>query len=68
LGLTQGELVERLGLEEEFDQERISKFERGKLKPPMTLQEERLSWLPGKGQFTAERSILILMKRTGLKP
>jgi transcriptional regulator with XRE-family HTH domain len=35
LGLTQDELVERLGLEEEFDQERISKFERGKLEPPL---------------------------------
>jgi len=33
LGLTQDELVGRLGLEEEFDQERISKFERGKLEP-----------------------------------
>jgi transcriptional regulator with XRE-family HTH domain len=35
LGLTQDELVERLGLEDEFDQERISKFERGKLEPPL---------------------------------
>lgn len=35
LGLTQDELVERLGLESEFDQERISKFERGKLEPPL---------------------------------
>jgi transcriptional regulator with XRE-family HTH domain len=35
LGLTQDELVERLGLEKEFDQERISKFERGKLEPPL---------------------------------
>lgn len=35
LGLTQDELVERLGLEGEFDQERISKFERGKLEPPL---------------------------------
>lgn len=35
LGLTQDELVERLGLEEEFDQERISKFERGRLEPPL---------------------------------
>ncbi len=35
LGLTQDELVEGLGLKEEFDQERISKFERGKLEPPL---------------------------------
>jgi len=35
LGLTQDELVEQLGLEGEFDQERISKFERGKLEPPL---------------------------------
>jgi transcriptional regulator with XRE-family HTH domain len=35
LGLTQDELVERLGLEDEFDQERVSKFERGKLEPPL---------------------------------
>jgi transcriptional regulator with XRE-family HTH domain len=35
LGLTQDELVEKLGLEDEFDQERISKFERGKLEPPL---------------------------------
>jgi transcriptional regulator with XRE-family HTH domain len=35
LGLTQDELVEKLGLEEEFDQERISKFERGRLEPPL---------------------------------
>lgn len=34
-GLTQDELVKRLGLESEFDQERVSKFERGKLEPPL---------------------------------
>jgi transcriptional regulator with XRE-family HTH domain len=34
-GLTQNELVKRLGLKGEFDQERISKFERGKLEPPL---------------------------------
>jgi transcriptional regulator with XRE-family HTH domain len=35
LGLTQDELVKHLGLEGEFDQERISKFERAKLEPPL---------------------------------
>ena len=34
-GLTQDELVKRLGLESEFDQERVSKFERGVLEPPL---------------------------------
>lgn len=34
-GLTQDELVRRLGLEDEFDQERVSKFERGRLEPPL---------------------------------
>ena len=34
-GLTQNELVERLGLEKDFDQERISKYERGVLEPPL---------------------------------
>ena len=34
-GLTQDELVKRLGLEDEFDQERGSKFERGRLEPPL---------------------------------
>jgi transcriptional regulator with XRE-family HTH domain len=34
-GLTQGEFVSRLGLEGDFDQERISKFERGVLEPPL---------------------------------
>ena len=34
-GLTQNELVERLGLDKEFDQERISKYERGVLEPPL---------------------------------
>jgi transcriptional regulator with XRE-family HTH domain len=35
LGLTQNELVRKLDLEGEFDQERISKFERAKLEPPL---------------------------------
>lgn len=34
-GLTQNEIVERLGLEKDFDQERISKYERGVLEPPV---------------------------------
>ncbi len=34
-GLTQSEFVRRLGLDEDFDQERISKFERGILEPPL---------------------------------
>jgi transcriptional regulator with XRE-family HTH domain len=34
-GLTQNELVERLGLERDFDQERVSKYERGVLEPPL---------------------------------
>lgn len=34
-GLTQDELVKRLGLEDEFDQERVSKFERGEREPPL---------------------------------
>ncbi len=34
-GMTQNELVRRLGLEEDFDQERISKYERGVLEPPV---------------------------------
>jgi transcriptional regulator with XRE-family HTH domain len=34
-GLTQAEFVRRLGLENDFDQERISKFERGVLEPPL---------------------------------
>lgn len=34
-GLTQNEIVERLGLEKNFDQERISKYERGILEPPV---------------------------------
>jgi len=34
-GLSQNELVRRLGLEDEFDQERVSKFERGKREPPL---------------------------------
>jgi len=35
MGLTQNELVERLGLEVDFDQERISKYERAVLEPPI---------------------------------
>jgi transcriptional regulator with XRE-family HTH domain len=34
-GLSQNGLVKRLGLEDEFDQERVSKFERGILEPPL---------------------------------
>lgn len=34
-GLTQNEMVERLQLESNFDQERISKYERGVLEPPV---------------------------------
>lgn len=34
-GLTQNEMVQRLGLEKDFDQERISKYERGILEPPI---------------------------------
>jgi transcriptional regulator with XRE-family HTH domain len=34
-GLSQNELVRRLGLEGEFDQERVSKFERGDREPPL---------------------------------
>lgn len=34
-GLTQNELVKKLGLEDDFDQERISKYERGVLEPPI---------------------------------
>jgi transcriptional regulator with XRE-family HTH domain len=34
-GLTQGKFLRRLGLEGDFDQERISKFERGVLEPPL---------------------------------
>lgn len=33
--LTQNELVEKLGLEADFDQERISKYERAVLEPPV---------------------------------
>jgi transcriptional regulator with XRE-family HTH domain len=33
--LTQNELVEKLGLEKDFDQERISKYERAILEPPI---------------------------------
>lgn len=35
MGLTQNELVEKLGLETDFDQERISKYERAILEPPI---------------------------------
>ena len=34
-GLTQNQLVERLGLKGDFDQERVSKYERGILDPPL---------------------------------
>jgi transcriptional regulator with XRE-family HTH domain len=34
-GLTQNEIVERLGLESDFDQERVSKYERGVIEPPI---------------------------------
>lgn len=33
-GLSQNEMIKRLGLEEEIEQERISKYERGILEPP----------------------------------
>lgn len=35
LGLSQNEMVRRLGLEGEFDQERVSKYERAVLEPPL---------------------------------
>ena len=34
-GLSQNELVAKLGLEDELERERISKFERGVLEPPL---------------------------------
>ena len=34
-GLSQNELIKRLGLEKELEQERISKYERGILEPPL---------------------------------
>jgi transcriptional regulator with XRE-family HTH domain len=37
LELSQNEMVRRLGFQEEFDQERISKYERGKLEPPLNV-------------------------------
>lgn len=37
LGLSQNEMVRRLGLEDEFDQERVSKYERAVLEPPLTV-------------------------------
>lgn len=33
-GLSQNEMIRRLGLEDELEQERISKYERGVLEPP----------------------------------
>lgn len=33
-GLSQSEIVQRLGLEDELERERISKYERGVLEPP----------------------------------
>jgi transcriptional regulator with XRE-family HTH domain len=35
LGLSQNEMVRRLGFGEEFNQERVSKYERGILEPPL---------------------------------
>jgi transcriptional regulator with XRE-family HTH domain len=37
LGLSQNEMVRRLGLEGEFDQERVSKYERAVLEPPLSV-------------------------------
>jgi transcriptional regulator with XRE-family HTH domain len=37
LGLSQNEMVRRLGLEDEFDQERVSKYERAVLEPPLSV-------------------------------
>jgi transcriptional regulator with XRE-family HTH domain len=37
LGLSQNEMVRRLGLEDEFDQERVSKYERAVLEPPLAV-------------------------------
>lgn len=34
-GVSQGEMIKRLGLEDELEQERISKFERDILEPPL---------------------------------
>lgn len=33
-GLSQSEIIQRLGLEDEIERERISKYERGVLEPP----------------------------------
>ena len=35
LGLSQGEMVRRLGLEDELERDYISKYERGILEPPL---------------------------------
>lgn len=35
LGLSQGAMVRRLGLEEEFDRAYVSKYERGVMEPPL---------------------------------
>ena len=35
LGLSQGEMVRRLGLEDELERDYISKYERGVLEPPL---------------------------------
>lgn len=35
LGLSQGEMLNRLGLEDEFERDYISKYERGVLEPPL---------------------------------
>lgn len=34
-GLSQGEMLRRLGLENELERDRISKYERGTLEPPL---------------------------------
>lgn len=34
-GLSQSEIIQRLGLEDEIERERISKYERGVLEPPL---------------------------------
>ena len=35
LGISQGDMINRLGLDNEFERERISKFERDILEPPL---------------------------------
>ena len=36
-GLSQSEIVKKLGLENELERDRISKYERGTLEPPLTV-------------------------------